>query len=93
MEAGNRIIEENIIQTDKKNIEMEDLELTKECGFSSLSPLLSPDNCHRGNLSFCRALCHEGRRIVSLKTLAHLFSVPAVPVPTWNQLCEHHHGR
>ena len=30
MEAGNRIIEENIIQTDKKNIEMEDLELTKE---------------------------------------------------------------
>lgn len=32
MEAGNRIIEENIIQTDKKNIEMEDLELTKEMG-------------------------------------------------------------
>ena len=31
MEAGNRIIEENIIQTDKKNIEMEDLELTKDC--------------------------------------------------------------
>ena len=30
MEAGNRIIEENIIQTDKKNIVMENLELTKE---------------------------------------------------------------
>lgn len=30
MEAGNRIIEENIIQTDNKNIVMENLELTKE---------------------------------------------------------------
>ena len=30
MEAGNRIIEENIIQTDKKNIEMEDLELGQD---------------------------------------------------------------
>ena len=30
MEAENRIIEENIIQTDNKNIVMENLELTKE---------------------------------------------------------------
>ena len=30
MEAGNRIIEENIIQTDNKNTVMENLELTKE---------------------------------------------------------------